>query len=83
MKLNPFWKVKLMKMENAPKEKEGRMIFICNHQSNMDPIAINSVFYYNTKWVSKDSIFNVPFGRLNFYINTLKRENLGEEWRRT
>lgn len=65
VKLNPFWNIKYMELEQAPKKNtnQGRLIFICNHQSNMDPIAINSVFDWNAKWVSKDSIFNVPFGK--------------------
>ena len=62
VKLNPFWTVRTMSTDKAPKEN-GRYVFICNHQSNMDPILINSVFRYNAKWVSKDSIFNVPFGK--------------------
>ncbi|KAG2381960.1 hypothetical protein C9374_005752 [Naegleria lovaniensis] len=64
VKLNPFWNIKYLELENAPKKNtnDGRLIFICNHQSNMDPIAINSVFDWNAKWVAKDSIFNVPFG---------------------
>jgi len=60
--LNPFWSIKSILSDRTPR-KERALIYVCNHQSNMDPIALNTVMPTHVKWVAKDSIFNVPLGK--------------------
>jgi len=58
IKLNPFWKLKVSGLENIDHKKT--YVVIANHQSMADIVVL-----YKTrmqfKWVSKDSVFKVPF----------------------
>ena len=58
IKLNPYWKVVVKGLENIDPGKT--YVVIANHQSLADIVVL-----YQTrmqfKWVSKESLFNVPF----------------------
>ena len=48
-------------MEKMP--KDGRFMFVCNHRSMFDPVLSAVQFArYNIAFVSKKSVFKVPFG---------------------
>jgi len=58
IRLNPFWKLKVSGLDNIDYNKT--YVIIANHQSMADIVVL-----YKTrmqfKWVSKDSLFKVPF----------------------
>jgi 1-acyl-sn-glycerol-3-phosphate acyltransferase len=59
--LNPFWKV--IRVNPLPKGRPHKTLVMCNHVSNADPfIMSNALFPWETKYVSKASLFKVPFG---------------------
>nr|CAG4716160.1 unnamed protein product [Naegleria fowleri] len=63
---NPFWKVRTFyenrsTLDKLPKQQK-KVIFVCNHQSNMDPFVLLSALPIEAKWVAKHVLFNVPFG---------------------
>jgi 1-acyl-sn-glycerol-3-phosphate acyltransferase len=59
--LNLLWR---MKVVNLFKEAEPHnVIFMCNHLSNADPFfGCAALWPWETKYISKASLFNVPFG---------------------
>lgn len=67
VKSNPYWKLKTKFTDKSKLPKsEKKMVFVCNHQSNMDPfVLISGPLPIETKWVSKSDLFSVPFaGRM-------------------
>jgi len=58
--LNPFWKLtRTTPLPPRPK----KAIIMCNHQSNSDPFFLcSALFPWETKYISKASLFQVPFG---------------------
>jgi len=58
--INPFWSVK--RLGPLP-ETPRKTILMCNHLSNTDPFMLSAaLFPWETKYISKSSLFNVPFG---------------------
>lgn len=58
--LNPLWSVKRHGTLSA---QPKRAIVMCNHLSNCDPwMTAAGLFPYETKYISKGSLFKVPFG---------------------
>jgi len=58
--LNPMWRLTRVKPLKA---QPGRAIVMCNHLSNCDPfIMAASLFPFETKYIAKGVLFNVPFG---------------------
>lgn len=57
-RFNPFWKLKVYGLENI--DKNRTYVIVANHQSLADIVIL-----YRTKmqfkWVSKESVFKVPF----------------------
>ena len=75
-RINPFWKLKYIGLENADPAKT--YIYIANHQSFADIMILYGIFK-PYKWVSKSSIAKIPFVGHNMYLNQyvlLERENL-------
>ncbi|EFC47183.1 predicted protein [Naegleria gruberi] len=67
VKSNPYWKLSVKHVnKNSLPTQEKKTIFVCNHQSNMDPFAlICGALPIETKWVSKSDLFAIPFaGRM-------------------
>ncbi len=58
IKLNPFWRVRVEGLENIDHNKT--YVVIANHQSMAD-IAVLYQTRMQFKWVSKRSLFSVPF----------------------
>lgn len=63
---NPFWKIRTFyenrsTLQKLPKHQK-KVIFVCNHQSNMDPFVLLSALPIEAKWVAKHVLFNIPFG---------------------
>jgi 1-acyl-sn-glycerol-3-phosphate acyltransferase len=56
--LNPFWKLKVNGLENIDYNKT--YVIIANHQSMADIIVLYKT-HMQFKWVSKESLFKVPF----------------------
>lgn len=57
LRVNPFWKVQVFHRELLPK---GPVILVANHQSMADIFAVMGLSY-PFKFVSKASVFSVPF----------------------
>ena len=57
LKVNPLWDVAVEGRERIP---EGPCVFTVNHQSMADVIAVLGLFH-RFKFVSKSSLFSVPF----------------------
>lgn len=57
-------RMKVIGKEKLP--KEGRMLFVCNHRSNFDPIFTwLALRKYHISFVSKEANFHIPaFGRI-------------------
>jgi len=56
----PFWRVK--RITPLPTQP-GKTIVMCNHLSNTDPFMLcKALFPWETKYISKSSLFQVPFG---------------------
>lgn len=62
IKLNPFLSLKVIYTdeENLPKRCQ-KMICVSNHISNLDPFCLSWAQPFETKWVSKKSLFSIPF----------------------
>lgn len=58
IKLNPYWKVEVSGKENL--DKKRTYIIVANHQSLAD-IILAYQLKCQFKWVSKKSLFNLPF----------------------
>jgi len=56
--MNPFWRLNVRGLENIDRNKT--YVIIANHQSMAD-IAVLYKTHMQFKWVSKDSLFRVPF----------------------
>ncbi len=66
LRLNPFWKVTV---EGAKKiDRNTPYVIAANHQSFAD-ILVLSASYLPFKWVSKASVFKVPFIGWNAWLN--------------
>jgi 1-acyl-sn-glycerol-3-phosphate acyltransferase len=60
--LNPFWKLKITYVDkSAIPKSSAKVITVCNHISNLDAFCIAWALPYETKWVAKLSLFNIPF----------------------
>jgi 1-acyl-sn-glycerol-3-phosphate acyltransferase len=60
-RLNPFWSVRFE--GSLPATRPDRVIVMSNHVSNLDPfITCRALLPWETKYISKASLFNVPFG---------------------
>jgi len=73
--INPLWKVLIQGKENIRKNEP--MVFVSNHQSLLDIILMYNLFTH-FKWVSKDSLFRIPFVGWNMSLNNyikLKRKD--------
>ncbi|EFC45869.1 predicted protein [Naegleria gruberi] len=61
---NPFWNIKTFYANGSTKnrlpKKQKKVIFICNHQSGMDPFILISALPIEAKWVAKHIIFKIP-----------------------
>eukprot|EP00808_Paulinella_micropora_P010109 g47778.t1 len=58
--LNPFWRVR---REGPLPASPAKCIVMCNHLSNADPWVLSAaLFPWETKYISKSSLFRVPFG---------------------
>ena len=57
-RLNPFWKIKVNGIENFP--KKGVFVAVSNHSSMADIVILYNL-NRQFKWLSKDSLFTIPF----------------------
>ncbi|MBS2004672.1 MAG: 1-acyl-sn-glycerol-3-phosphate acyltransferase [Cyanobacteria bacterium SZAS LIN-5] len=64
--LNPFWKLSYEGVDNIRPDKT--YVLIANHQSLADILVIYGL-HRRFKWVSKESIFKVPFVGWNMGLN--------------
>jgi len=58
IRINPFWKLKVSGLENIDHNKT--YVIIANHQSMADIVVLYKTLM-QFKWVSKESLFKVPF----------------------
>lgn len=76
LKTNPFWRLTIEGREHI--DSKGSYVLVANHQSYTDIFVLYQLFL-PYKWVSKESIFKVPFigwnMRLNQYVS-IARGNL-------
>ena len=63
---NPYWSVTVRGLEHVDRRKA--YVIIANHQSMADIIVVFRSFLH-FKWVSKQSMFNVPFLGWNMWLN--------------
>lgn len=66
MYINPFWRCHFEGKENIDPNKT--YVLIANHQSSADILVIYGLFK-PYKWVSKESVFDVPFIGWNLRLN--------------
>lgn len=64
--VNPFWTCKFEGRENLP--QDSACVLVANHQSFWDIMVLYGL-NYPYKWVSKESIFKVPFIGWNMMLN--------------
>lgn len=69
VRINPFWKCRIEGLENIP---PGASVLAPNHQSYWDIMVLYGI-NVPYKWVSKESIFNIPFIGWNMKINQYVR----------
>lgn len=73
---NPFWRFKMEGFENLPKNQP--CVLVANHQSYFDIMVLYGVCV-PYKWVSKSSIFKMPFIGWNMSLNqyvTIARDDM-------
>jgi 1-acyl-sn-glycerol-3-phosphate acyltransferase len=63
---NPLWKVRIEGARNA--DRRSAYVIVANHQSFGDILAIAAT-YLPFKWVSKQSVFKMPFIGWNMALN--------------
>lgn len=64
--INPLWDVEIKGREKIDPKKT--YLFVSNHQSLLDIILAYTLFYH-FKWVSKDTLFNIPMIGWNMSLN--------------
>lgn len=64
--INPMWRMKVLGREKLP--WRGPAVLVSNHESLVD-IQVLYGLYRPFKWVSKESVFRVPFVGWNMYLN--------------
>ena len=64
--INPFWHCTFDGLENVP--TEGTFVYVSNHQSYWDIMVLYGI-HRHFKWVSKESIFKIPFIGWNMSLN--------------
>jgi 1-acyl-sn-glycerol-3-phosphate acyltransferase len=64
--INPTWRLKVFGREKLP--WRGPAVLVSNHESLADIMVLFGLFR-PFKWVSKQSVFNVPFLGWNMYLN--------------
>jgi len=64
--LSPIWSVAITGRENMDRKKA--YVMACNHQSMLDIPVIYRIFLH-FKWVSKASLFKIPFIGWNLWLN--------------
>jgi len=64
--INPMWRMKVLGREKLP--WRGPAVLVSNHESLVD-IPVLYGLYRPFKWVSKESVFRVPFVGWNMYLN--------------
>jgi len=57
LRFNPFWKMKIIGLENIDKKKT--YVIVANHQSLADIIVLYQI-RSQFKWVAKESLFKIP-----------------------
>ena len=64
--LSPIWSVTITGRENVDRKKA--YVMACNHQSILDiPVIYRTFLHF--KWVSKASLFKIPFIGWNLWLN--------------
>jgi 1-acyl-sn-glycerol-3-phosphate acyltransferase len=64
--LNPFWRLRVEGREKLP--WRGPAVIVANHLSLLDILVLYGLFR-PFKWVSKESIFSIPFVGWNMRLN--------------
>ena len=64
--LNPTWRLKVFGRQKLP--WRGPAVLVANHESLADTLVLFGL-YRPFKWVSKQSVFQVPFVGWNMYLN--------------
>lgn len=64
--INPTWRLKVFGREKLP--WRGPAVLVANHESLADTLVVFGL-YRPFKWVSKKSVFRVPFLGWNMYLN--------------
>jgi 1-acyl-sn-glycerol-3-phosphate acyltransferase len=64
--INPMWRMKVLGREKLP--WRGPAVLVSNHASLVDIPVLYGLFR-PYKWVSKESVFRVPFVGWNMYLN--------------
>ncbi len=66
LSLNPIWKIRVTGKEKI--DKKATYVMVSNHQSGMDIIVLFKLWAH-FKWISKKSLFYVPFIGWNMWLN--------------
>lgn len=66
LQINPYWKVTYEGLENIKRDKT--YVLIANHQSLADILILYGL-HRRFKWISKESIYKVPFIGWNMALN--------------
>ena len=78
--LNPLWRFRVDRV--APVDRRRPFVLVANHQSFGDILAVGGT-YLPFKWVSKQSVFRVPFigwnCRLNRYVPLIRGDKASVE----
>jgi 1-acyl-sn-glycerol-3-phosphate acyltransferase len=64
--INPMWRLRVLGREKLP--WRGPAVLVSNHESLVDIQVLYGLFR-PFKWVSKESVFRVPFLGWNMYLN--------------
>lgn len=75
VQLNPAWRVRFEGLENL--DKNRNYVAVANHQSTAD-IFMLSGLHFPFKWVSKESIFKIPFFGWNMHSTQYIRLKRGD-----
>lgn len=64
--VNPLWHYRIEELRGFP--RKGPYVIVANHQSLTDILVLFRT-YWPFKWVSKSSVFKVPFLGWNMFLN--------------
>jgi 1-acyl-sn-glycerol-3-phosphate acyltransferase len=66
LSLNPIWRIRVTGKEKI--DKKATYVMVSNHQSGMDIIVLFKLWTH-FRWISKKSLFYIPFIGWNMWLN--------------